>query len=111
VLIEIETEDRKLGTHIFGNSKSLEPECRIDIPGNATIIPKGSAQGKGSDPSQRIVFVLAFRSGVSSGPVANWLYQKIAGRVTKIRIDQTEIGLSKEQIATTIRDKVGRICP
>jgi hypothetical protein len=111
VLIEIETEDRELGTHIFGNSRSLEPEFRIDIPGNATIIPKGSAQWKGSDPSQRIVFVLAFRSGVSSGPVANWLYQKIAGRVTRIRIDRTEIGLSKEQIATIIRDKVGRICP
>jgi len=111
VLIEIETEDRELGTHIFGNSSSLETGRKVNIPGNAFIIPKGSGSGKDSGPSIRIVFVLAFRSGASSGPVANWLYGKISGRVTRIRIDRTEIGLSKEQIATTIRGKVGRICP
>jgi hypothetical protein len=111
VLIEIETKDRQLALDILGDSNCFNRGKIIDIPGNARLILKRIGERKGSGFSATIVCVIAFGSGVASRPIAHWLYQKIAGRASRIRIDRTETAVSKEEIKRIIREKVRRVCP
>ena len=96
---------------MIDRSKRLKRGKGIDIPGNATIIPKEARRTKSSDSSAKLVFVLAFGSGVISGMISGWLYENIARRASSMKIDRAEVVLSKEGIEKTIRDKVRRVCP
>ena len=55
---------------------------------------------------QTIELVLSFATGVSSGIIANWLYEKLKGHVSKITIERTEIRLEKGEIERVIHETI-----
>jgi hypothetical protein len=111
VLLEIETQDRQLAMDMLEGSEPSHTERAVDIPGKARLIVKRVGEGSGHRSPLTVHFVLAFGSGVSSETVAQWLYQKTAGRIHTLRIDGTEIEPSREGIEAAIQKGVGRICP
>jgi hypothetical protein len=111
MVIEIEIEDRRLAFEIMDTPEPFRLGRRIDVPGNATLIPKSVHPVKTSEFPATVTFVLAFGSGAASHRVANWLYENIASRATRVEIDRSEIEGSPQNLEKIIQERVRRICP
>jgi hypothetical protein len=49
---------------------------------------------------------LSFGSGVSAGIVANWLYEKLNRRISKIRTSRQEVHINKGEIEKIIIEEI-----
>ena len=57
----------------------------------------GSGGGEFSDPT-----------GIAVGVVANWLYDKLKGRATTLRIDRIEVHLDRGEIEKILVERIER---
>ncbi|MGH9971710.1 MAG: hypothetical protein ACREBG_28485 [Pyrinomonadaceae bacterium] len=94
--VEIETLDRQLAFDII-ESDRLKAGTTRNLPGGATLTFEKTYTGK-TFGAEVVVLGLDFGVGVVSGVVANWLFQKLKGRATKLRIDRTEIEVEEAAI-------------
>jgi hypothetical protein len=62
---------------------------------------------KGFGIETGVTFVLSFLTGVSSGLIANWLYEKARGSTT-IMIDGFEVIVDKEKIKRIVEEKINQ---
>ncbi len=104
--IEIDTEDRKLGFDLMGTPDSLSAGSEVKVPGNALLAFEGIIGRKAFGFPGTLEFIMTFTTGVSAGVVANWLYEKLKGRTSRIRIDRTEVQLNKGEIERIIVERI-----
>ena len=109
ILLEIETHDRQLVSAIIGQQQAVSKEKTVNIPGNAILKAKGIAVRKAFGLPETLEFVLSFGSGVASGIVANWIFQKIKGRATAFKIDRVEVKLNKGDIERVLIEKIREV--
>jgi len=99
IFIEIQSKDEGLVSEIMEAPKKMD--IKADLPGNAVIMKvHPSIEGKE-------MFLLSFGGKVPPGLLANWLYEKINGRVTKLLIDRIEVQINKNEIERVISEKIG----
>ncbi len=84
-LIEIETQDQALGPELLEKVK--------DLPAN--IILKKVAQAEAV--KGYLTFFLSLGIKVDAGLVANWLFENIKDRATKLRMDRIEVQINQEE--------------
>lgn len=80
--------------------EDLPPEWwdgEVEITRGATLTYKHSEIQKAVDLPSVDVFALGFASGVSSSVVGSWLYDKLKGKATSLRIDRIEVNLDEEK--------------
>lgn len=104
--IEIDTEDRQLSSDLMGNSETAQNGQTVNIPGGAKLTLGPLVKRYAVGVPETIEAVLTFGSGVASGLVASWLYDKIKGRATRLRIDETEVEINKGEIEHIIVRKI-----
>ncbi len=93
-LIEIETQDQALGPELLEKVK--------DLPAN--IILKKVAQAEAV--KGYLTFFLSLGIKVDAGLVANWLFENIKDRATKLRMDRIEVQINQEEIEKAIVEKI-----
>ncbi len=103
--IEIDTLDRGLGFDLM-ESTSLQAGISTDIPGGARLTFETTHIRKAFGIPETLQLALTFGTGVASGMVANWLFQKLNRRATKLRIDRTEIEIEEGAIRRVIETRV-----
>jgi hypothetical protein len=102
MLIEIETQDERLGADLIEKAKMIDKKS--SLPASAVLMKVhlgGPMKGK-------LTFLLSFRPGVDAGLMANWFCGKIKGRATKLLLDQAEVNINKEEIEKIVIEKLGR---
>ncbi len=104
--LEIETNDREFIMELLGTSDGLRCGRQIEIPGGAILHFRGIIGRKDFDSSKIFEFTLSFGIGVSTGIVANWLYEKLNRRIPKIRINRHEIHINKGEIEKIIIEEI-----
>ena len=98
IFIEIQSKDEGLVSEIMEAPEKMD--IKTDLPGNAVIMKvHPSIEGKE-------MFLLSFGAKVAPGLLANWLYEKINGRATKLLIDRIEVQINKSEIERVISDKI-----
>lgn len=98
IFIEIQSQDEGLSSEIMEGPKKMD--IKADLPGNAVIMKvHPSIEGKN-------MFLLSFGTKVAPGLLANWLYEKINGRATKLRIDRADVEINKSEIEKIITEKI-----
>lgn len=106
ITIEIDTHDENLENDLM---ETLSPSIdqQKEMPGGALINYKGRlTELKESISAKNVLHVitllLTFGGNVASGLIANWLYEKIKGKATKIRIQRKEIQIDEGEIKKII---------
>jgi hypothetical protein len=99
IFIEIQSKDEGLVSDIMEAPKKMD--IKADLPGNAVIMKVQSSVEGGK------MFLLSFGAKVPPGLLANWLYQKINGRATKLLIDRIEVQINKSEIESVISERIG----
>jgi hypothetical protein len=98
IFIEIQSQDEGLSSEIMEGPKKMD--IKADLPGNAVIMKVHPIiEGKN-------MFLLSFGTKVAPGLLANWLYEKINGRATKLRIDRVDVQINKSEIERIITEKI-----
>jgi len=92
--IEIETQDEKLGPELLKKVK--------DLPANIMLKKVDQAEAVKKNP----VFFLSFGTKANASLVANWLFENIQDRATKLRIDRIEVQINQEGIEEIIVEKI-----
>jgi hypothetical protein len=98
IFIEIQSQDKRLSSEITEGPKKID--IKVDLPGNAVIM-KVHPNIEGKD-----MFLLSFGTKVAPGLLANWLYEKINGRVTKLLMDKIMVPIDKSEIERVILEKI-----
>ena len=101
--IEIDTHDRRLSFDLLDNPKTVHASETAEVPGGAKLTFHGLLVRKAFGIPETIEAILTFGGGVASGLVASWLYEKIKGRATSLRIDEIEVRIDKGEIERIIR--------
>jgi hypothetical protein len=101
ILIEIRSQIEGLDSALKKGPEKLGK--KVDLPATAVFMPVQRSKGKEGG----YTFQLSF--GINLAPVllANWLYEKINGRATKLLIDRTEVPIDKNEIERVITAKIG----
>jgi len=103
--VEIETTDQRVIFDIFGKNSASVGDV-IEIPGNAKVAYQGTEFQKVLGASSVIRLAITFATDVASELVANWLYDKIKGKSSKLRIERTEVQIDQGKIARIIEEKM-----
>jgi len=110
VTIEIDTQDWRLIHDIFGKRELYSPGIKTDIPGGASLVLTGSDCKRALFSLDTMKFALQFGGGVAAGLAANWLYGKISGKASRLRIEWTEVRIDKGEIERVLTEKVEIQC-
>lgn len=106
LLIEILSHDRNLVAEILGLQQKSSNLKTASIPGDAIITKKESFTRKAFGGLEILEFLLSFGSAVASGVVANYIFQKINGKASSLRIDHIEIEINEQEIKKVIIEKI-----
>ena len=105
VSIEIKTFDGTLCSDLF-ETRSLSRGLEKEIADGATIRFESARIKEATGFPDTIQITLSFVSGFAASYLANWLYAKLNGRATKIRIDRQEIEIDRGKIKKVLREKI-----
>ncbi len=102
IFIDIQSADETLGTELMKSPKRIDR--KVDLPADVILMKVHPSdvevvQGKN-------MFLLSFGSRVAPSLLADWLYEKINGRVTQLRMDRTEVPINKIEIERIITEKI-----
>ena len=104
IFIDIQSQDEKLGTELMEVPKIFDR--KVDLPADVVFMkvhPSDAKVIKGKN-----MFLLSFGSKVAPSLLADWLYEKIKGRVTRFLMDRIEVPINKEDIERAITEKIGQ---
>jgi hypothetical protein len=105
IFFTIQTDDPTILQELLGKPSD---NCRsIAIPGIGQLTLENRRLEKSFVTPETLTFALAFASGVSSGILANWLYDKLKGRKLKLLIEEHEIRVEKTEIFAIV-DRITR---
>ena len=108
IRIEVDTHDRQLGWDLFDSPRSLGEGTTAELPNGLKLNCESLLVRKAAVSPETLTFIVTFASGVGSGLVANWLYDKLKGRTDKLRIERTEVEVEQGQIRRVISEKIER---
>jgi hypothetical protein len=100
IIIEIQSQQEGLPSEIMEGPKKLD--IKADLPGHAVIMKVHSSI------DAKKMFLLSFGTNIAPGLIANWLYEKINGRATELRIDRIDVQINKGEIERIITEKIGK---
>ena len=83
IRLTIDTDDRWLALQVGAGSTT--------VPGDATLTLGESRVRKALDLPETLELVLSFRTGVTIGVAANWIFGKLKGRNVTLRIEEHEV--------------------
>lgn len=106
MIIEIDTADKQLAFELFGNPESLGPGASIELPVGGTLQLREWRFGKALGAGETLELVLSFGVGVSSSLVANWLWGKLKGRATTLRINRVEVNMQEGEIQRVVSESI-----
>jgi hypothetical protein len=95
--IEIETADYRLASDF---------DSQTEIPGGAVIASKSEMIRRMEVDSHLIELVITFSSGVSTSLIATWIYDKLKGRASRVRINRKEVKFDKGQIEKILIEEI-----
>ena len=75
---------------------------KVELPATAVFIPVQRSKGKEAG----YAFQLSFGISLAPGLLADWLYEKINGRATKLLMDQMEVPIDKSEIERVFTEKI-----
>jgi hypothetical protein len=107
IKLSLDTEDRRLGFDLLGTTR-LNAESSAELPGGARLKFQSIIARKAFGVPETLELVLTFGTGVASGVVANWLYQKLKDRNVKLRIEEYEVELEEGEIKKIISRVIER---
>ena len=76
---------------------------KVHLPGDAVLMKVHTSKAK----EGKYIFMLNFGANVAPGLLANWLYEKINGRATKLWMDRIEVQINKSEIEKIITETIG----
>jgi hypothetical protein len=100
ILIEVRSQIEGIGSALTKGPEKLGR--KIELPATAIFMPVQRSEGKEGG----YVFQLSFGINLAPGLLADWLYEKIKGRATKLLIDRTEVPIDKSEIERVITAKI-----
>jgi hypothetical protein len=106
VAIEIETHDRALEFDLMGNPAFLEKGVALTLPDGSRLAWQPGPMRKAYGLPQILRYVLEYGSGVSAGILASYLYEKLKGRATVLRVDRQEIQIEQGEITRIITEHI-----
>ena len=106
VLLEIDTYDKKLLSDLMGNPGTFKRGMMSKVPDVMDITLDSLDIRKGFGFPETLTFALTFATSVGASIIANWLYDRLKGRVEKISIDRLEIELDEGEIKKVIYEKI-----
>ena len=98
IFIEMESQDKWFDSQLLEAPKKLDKKA--DLPWDATLMKVHTNKPK----KEQYIFVLIFGTNVDPGLIANWLYEKINGRATKLWMDRIEVQINKSEIEKIITE-------
>jgi len=99
IFIEIQSQIEGLDSELTERPKKVDR--KVDLPGNAVLMKVHTSKAI----EGKYMFMLAFGTKVAPGLLANWLYEKINGRATKLLMDRTEVPIDQSEIERVITEK------
>jgi len=105
MLIELETDDGHLPFDLLGWPESAADGTTAQVEKIGTLRLDYWPVRKSLGP-QIVSFSFEFVSGVAAGVVANWLYNKFSGRVSKLRIDRIDVLVEEGEIRRVISERI-----
>lgn len=104
IKLEIETQDNKLLNDLFEwKNDKWQP---VSFEGDATARYDGSIASLAEGVPTVIVVLVTFVTAVAAEVVANWIYDKIAGRASGLKIERTEVQMDRNEIRKIIIEKI-----
>ena len=100
IFIEIKSQIEGLDSALTKAPAKLRR--KLDLPATAVFMPVHRDRGKEGG----YTFHLSFGINLAPGLLANWLYEKINGRATKLLMDHTEVPIDKSKIERLITAKI-----
>lgn len=108
--IEIDTNDNNLAYELMNKTiedgVSLAKGEEIQINENFSVTYDGAIMQKVAEVPNTIQLIIAFGSGVASSYVGSWLYNKIHGKATGLRINHREIQIDEGEITKIIETTI-----
>jgi hypothetical protein len=78
---------------------------KIIMP-NILLLLNNTIEQEGSTPSHGLVFHVQATAGeMPVDELSKWLFDNFKGRISKLMIDGTQVGIDKEEIALAVRRK------
>ncbi len=105
MIIEIETHHPILACDLM-ESSSLSAGQKKEIPGGAILTFEGTLERRAIDFPSIIELTILIGTGTSASIIGNWLYSKIKGKATKLRIDRMEVEIDEGKITRVIKEKI-----
>jgi hypothetical protein len=102
--IEIETHDRDLEFDLMGNPPSLEQSVELILADGSKLAWQPGTARKAHGLPTILHYVLVLGRDVSVGLLVNYLFEKLKGRATVLRIDRQEIHIEKGEITRVITE-------
>ena len=110
VSIEIETFDKKLESDLFEARRFSTGETERTISEGISIRWDGTEFKKavGFPDIIHISLILArdVVLPIALGVLSNWLYDKIKGKATKIKVNGVEVQIDKDEIKRILNEKI-----
>ena len=100
IFIEIQSQVEGLDSELIEAPEKVGK--KVDLPATATFMAVQRSKGI----EGRYIFMLNFGIDLAPGLLANWLYEKINGRATKLLMDRTEVPIDKSEIERVITEKI-----
>jgi hypothetical protein len=101
IFIEMQSQVEGLDSELMKAPKKLDK--KVDLPGDAVLMKVHTSKAI----EGKYIFRLIFGTNVAPGLLANWLYEKINGRATKLWIDRIEVQINKSEIEKIITEIIG----
>lgn len=109
IQIEVETHDSKLLYDLMGDQKRIEIGKKPELPDDIILFYEGSKFKKAFNFPDVLNFTLTFGAGATSSLLANWLYEKLKGRATKLRMDHEEMEINESKIERIVERVIQKI--
>lgn len=104
--LKIYTYNPRLVFDLLGKSAASVGD-EVKISDQARLIYNGSEVRKAIGFPEIACFTLTFGLGVTTGVIANWLYDKLKGeKIEKLLIEKTEVQVDQGKIKKIIEEKI-----
>lgn len=106
--LEIDIRDIRVAFDILGTPGRLTPGSQVNAPGGATLTFEGLVERRALDIPSVLQFVVDCSVNVELGLLAAWLYDKVKGRASRVRINRVEVEIDEGEIKRVLLEQIDR---
>ena len=104
--IEVETRDIRVAFDILGTPGRLASGTSVSAPGGATLTFEGLIERRAFNVPGVLQFIVNSSIDIDIGLLAAWLYEKVKGRATHLRINRVEIQIEEGEIKRVLSEQI-----